>query len=128
MSEGKKEQDSYETLADIEVEIGDKSDFCHNNVLSKGWDDWEQMHEWLLAIRRRIEAARRRELNTNSKSAQVEFCYMAKMREALEAVKRVGYPHNFQREAYHIRSYCEEITAAIRKCMDALAAIEKGEG
>ena len=47
---------------------------------------------------------------------------MKKMREALEAVKRVGYPHNFQREAYHIRSYCEEITAAIRKCMEALSA------
>lgn len=44
----------------------------------------------------------------------------AAMRAALEAVKKVGYPHNFQREAYHIRSYCEEITEAVRQCIAAL--------
>lgn len=58
-----------------------------------------------------IEAAYKRELG----NAQ-------KMREALEAVIKVGYPHNFQREAYHIRSYCEEITTAIKMCRSALAA------
>lgn len=44
----------------------------------------------------------------------------AKMREALEAVVTVGYPHNFQNEAYHIREYCYEITTAIKKCFAAL--------
>lgn len=42
------------------------------------------------------------------------------MREALEAVVKVGYPHNFQREAPHIRGYCYEITTAIKKCFAAL--------
>lgn len=46
----------------------------------------------------------------------------AKMREALEAVVKVGYPHNFQREAPHIRGYCYEITTAIEKCFAALSA------
>ena len=44
------------------------------------------------------------------------------MREALEAVVKVGYPHNFQKEAPHIREYCCEITTAIKKCFDALSA------
>jgi hypothetical protein len=46
----------------------------------------------------------------------------AKMREALGAVIKVGYPHNFQREAPHIRGYCYDITKAIKKCFAALAA------
>lgn len=47
---------------------------------------------------------------------------MALMREALETVIKVGYPHNFQREAPHIRGYCYEITKAIEKCFAALSA------
>lgn len=46
----------------------------------------------------------------------------AKMREALDAVVKVGYPHNFQNESPHIRGYCCEITTAIKKCFDALSA------
>ena len=46
----------------------------------------------------------------------------AKMREALEAVVKVGYPHNFQKEAPHIRAYCYEITTAIKKCFAALSS------
>ena len=46
----------------------------------------------------------------------------AAMREALEAVVKVGYPHNFQKEAPHIRAYCYEITTAIKKCFAALSA------
>lgn len=46
----------------------------------------------------------------------------AKLREAVEAVVEVGYPHNFQREAPHIRSYCYDITKAIEKCYAALSA------
>jgi len=45
-----------------------------------------------------------------------------KMREALDAVVAVGYPHNFQREAPHIRGYCYEITEAIEKCFAALSS------
>lgn len=46
----------------------------------------------------------------------------AALREAVEAVVKVGYPHNFQREAPHIRGYCYEITKAIEKCFAALSA------
>ena len=46
----------------------------------------------------------------------------AEMLEALEAVVKVGYPHNFQKEAYHIREYCYEITTAIKKCFAALSS------
>ena len=46
----------------------------------------------------------------------------AKIREALEAIVKVGYPHNFQKEAYHIREYCYEITTAIKKCFAALSS------
>ena len=46
----------------------------------------------------------------------------AAMYEALKAVVKVGYPHNFQHEAPHICGYCYEITTAIDKCFAALAA------
>ena len=46
----------------------------------------------------------------------------AAMREALEYIVKVGYPHNFQHEAPHISGYCYEITDAITKCFEALAA------
>lgn len=45
----------------------------------------------------------------------------AALREALEAIVKVGYPHNFQKESPHIRGYCYEITRAIEKCFAALA-------
>ena len=48
----------------------------------------------------------------------------AKLREAVKAVVDVGYPHNFQREAPHIRGYCYDITRAIEKCFAALAALK----
>lgn len=46
----------------------------------------------------------------------------AKLREAVKAVVDVGYPHNFQKEAPHIRGYCYDITRAIDKCFAAIAA------
>ena len=49
----------------------------------------------------------------------------AAMREAVEAVVKVGYPHNFQKESPHIRGYCHEITTAIKKCFDALSAPQR---
>ena len=51
-----------------------------------------------------------------------KFYTAQEMREAVEAVVKVGYPHNFQNEAYHIREYCYEITTAIKKCFAALAS------
>jgi hypothetical protein len=59
----------------------------------------------------RLEAAHKRERGD-----------CAKLREAVKAVVDVGYPHNFQREAPHIRGYCYDITRAIEKCFAALAA------
>lgn len=52
----------------------------------------------------------------------MEASNVQKMREALETVVKVGYPHNFQREAPHIREYCYDITEAIKKCFAALSA------
>ena len=46
----------------------------------------------------------------------------AKLREAVKAVVDVGYPHNFQKEAPHIRGYCYDITRAIDKCFAVLSA------
>ena len=46
----------------------------------------------------------------------------AKLRAAVKAVVDVGYPHNFQKEAPHIRGYCYDVTRAIEKCFAALAA------
>lgn len=57
---------------------------------------------------------------TCDKSSQVGNA--AAMYEALKAVVKVGYPHNFQHEAPHISGYCYEITTAIDKCFAALAA------
>ena len=68
-----------ETIDEIAAEIGEKSDFCHNNVLAKGWEDWEQMHEWLLNLRSRIEAAWNRE--------HAPIGNASAMREALKFIK-----------------------------------------
>ena len=88
----------------------------------------------------RIEAAAKREREAGAEAAQVcgevgemigreatrekssQVGNAAKMRDALEAVVKVGYPHNFQNEAQHIREYCYEITTAIKKCFAALSS------
>lgn len=62
----------------------------------------------------RLDAAIKREREAVGNAAAI--------RSALEAVVKVGYPHNFQREAPHIRGYCYEITTAIEKCFAALSA------
>lgn len=52
----------------------------------------------------------------------MEVSNVKAMREALENIVKVGYPHNFQHEAPHISGYCYDITEAITKCFEALAA------
>ena len=94
----------------------------------------------VLEFANRIEAAAKREREAGAEAAQVcgeigemigreatrekssQVGNAAKMRDALEAVVKVGYPHNFQKEAYHIREYCYEITTAIKKCFASLAS------
>ena len=94
----------------------------------------------LLSLADRIEAAAKREREAGAEAAQIcgeigemigreatrekssQVGNAAKIREALEAVVKVGYPHNFQKEAYHIREYCYEITTAIKKCFAALSS------
>ena len=66
------------------------------------------------------EAARMSDERTAEKYSAVVNA--AAMREAVEAVVKVGYPHNFQKEAPHIRGYCCEISTAIKKCFDALSS------
>ena len=91
----------------------------------------------------RIEAAAKREREAGAAAAQIcgevgemvgreaackevtdcnRLVNAAAMREAVEAVVKVGYPHNFQKEAPHIRGYCCEISTAIKKCFDALSS------
>ena len=65
----------------------------------------------------RIEAAAKREAVTGHGLGNA-----AEMHKALENIVKVGYPHNFQHEAPHIRGYCYDITDAITKCFEALAA------
>ena len=55
-------------------------------------------------------------------SDKPEYGNAQMMREAVKAVVDVGYPHNFQHEAPHIRGYCYDITRAIGKCFAALSA------
>ena len=129
-----------ETVADIVARMRDEAHAGDASCL-----------EWVGAKIRhyadRIEAAAKREREAGAEAAQVcgeigemigrESARMsdertaekysavgnaAKMREALEAVVKVGYPHNFQKESPHIRGYCHEITTAIKKCFDALSS------
>ena len=73
-----------ETVVDIAAEIGEKSDFCHNNISTKTWEDWERMHEWLLNLRSRINGfALRRAIEL---SKQFVPGNAAAMREALAEI------------------------------------------
>ena len=75
----------------------------------------------LLGLADRIEAAYNFKLEAVCENSS-HVGNAAAMREALEAVVKVGYPHNFQKEAPHIRAYCYEITTAIKKCFAALSS------
>jgi hypothetical protein len=81
--------------------------------VTMSWHDFRVMLD-------RFDAAHRREVATTKESLAVGD--VSKLREAVKAVVDVGYPHNFQREAPHIRGYCYDITRAIEKCFAALAA------
>ena len=78
---------------------------------------------WRDEISDRLEAAHKRELSKNVSKNGADFGQLgnaAKLREAVKAVVDVGYPHNFQAEAPHIRGYCYDITRAMDKCFAAL--------
>ena len=122
-----------ETIADIVAEMRDEGHAGDASCL-----------EWVSAkftsYADRIEAAAKREREAGAEAAQVcgeigemigreatrekssQVGNAAEMLEALEAVVKVGYPHNFQKEAYHIREYCYEVTTAIKKCFAALSS------
>ena len=75
-----------ELMDDIVAEIGEKSDFCHNNISTKTREDWERMHEWLLNLRSRIEGfALRRAIEL---SKQFVPGNASKLREAVEFADR----------------------------------------
>ena len=94
----------HETIADIIAEM--RSDANADEYTPDGI-----LGQKLNYIADRLDAAHKREVGD-----------CAKLREAVKAVVDVGYPHNFQREAPHIRGYCYDITRAIEKCFAALAA------
>ena len=96
-------------------EIADRLEAAHTR-------DCARIAADALAVGGIVEAERKRESGDAAKLRE------AKLREAVKAVVDVGYPHNFQHEAPHISGYCYEITGAIEKCFDALAATEQEEG
>ena len=98
-----------EKIVDIAAEIGEKSDFCHNNISTKTWEDWERMHEWLLNLRIRIEGfALRRAIEL---SKQFVPGNAAAMREALNEIREKCVIYN--------NALAEEIDAI---CGNAIAA------
>ena len=131
-----------ETIADIVKELRGIKGGQHTNGGSS-FERWRARCQFADDYADRIEAAARREREAGAEAAQIcgEIGEMigreatrekssrvgnaAKMREALEAVVKVGYPHNFQKEAYHIREYCYEITTAIKKCFAALSSPQR---
>jgi hypothetical protein len=119
-----------ETISDIVAEMRAKT----AKSKDEAWYDkkkWEELCNRIkVAHKRELEDAIAYTIVAAAKSASEVYephiksdrsGNVAKMFEALEAVVKVGYPHNFQREAPHIRVYCYEITTAIEKCFAALA-------
>lgn len=88
----------------------------NHDVISE--TDHHGSNEWVKLVEEECDRMNREvELFTQNRN-----CEAAAMREALDAVVEVGYPHNFQREAPHISGYCYDITKAIKKCFAALSA------
>ena len=105
-------------INDIVREMRDISERCD---LDNGYDINDAAED-VRAIAGKLEKVVAENATTTptcEKSSQVGNT--AKMREALEAVVKVGYPYNFHHEAPHISGYCYEITTAINKCFAALA-------
>jgi len=48
-----------ETLTNTISEIRQKADYCHNNQLSKTYEDWEHMCAFLLSMADRLDEIRR---------------------------------------------------------------------
>ena len=143
--------EKQETVADIVKELREIKGGQHTNG-GLSFERWRARCQFADDYADRIEAAAKREREAGAAAAQIcgevgemvgrEAARMsdertaekysavgnaAAMREALEAVVKVGYPHNFQKEAPHIRAYCYEITTAIKKCFAALAEmLEEG--
>ena len=106
-----------ETIADIVAEKRNRADEIERDVAEK-MKRGEMISD---QYAREVVADLRKEADRIEAAAKRECGNAAAMREALEAIVKVGYPHNFQREAPHIRGYCYEITDAINKCFAALA-------
>ena len=133
--------DKHETIADIAAEKRHRAaDIrAHLSVVPiRKWDQIAEAEE-LEADAARIAAANAREVEhaldhathhaEKVAAGNCRDCVLrdsngdaAKLREAVKAVVDVGYPHNFQKEAPHIREYCYDITRAINKCFAALVA------
>ena len=122
----------HETIADIIAEKRRRADEIERDCAEK-MRRGEMVsdcyaRELVADIRReadRLDAAHKRELSKIRPKNGADFGQLgdcAKLREAVVAVVDVGYPHNFQKEAPHIRGYCYDITRAVEKCFAALAA------
>lgn len=105
--------EELEAIADaIAEEGGDQIDALYDTVTLQN----DTYNGFICRLREVVRLAK----NEQEKSAPVGNA--AAMRAAREAIVKVGYPHNFQHEAPHIRGYCYDITKAITKCFEALAA------
>ena len=66
-------------LIQLTKELRRKGDWCHNNIGSKTWEDWESMDKFLVSVADRIE---------QSVANCDGLANKAKARAVLEAVKR----------------------------------------
>lgn len=46
----KKDKTNMDMLEELVSNIRQKADYCHNNQLSKTWEDWERMCDFLLSV------------------------------------------------------------------------------
>ena len=114
-----------ETLADVVAEMRELAADIESGNAVVGQTVWRNYADRIEAAAKRL----REDEYHRGAEAREKFIYAvlgkpsnaAAMREALESIVKVGYPHNFQHEAPHIRGYCYEITDAINKCFAALA-------
>ena len=83
------------SFADLESELRNKADECHNNNGSRTWEDWERMNSFLLAVADRIKEFRVNELPVIRKAkSDMVTCKNtvdaeAEMRETLNAIVRL---------------------------------------
>lgn len=122
-------QNKVETIEDIVAEMRELAADIEAGNAVVGQTVWRNYADRIEAAAKRMEQTYLDQIrdainqwgHEKYKAEHASVGNAAAMREALENIVKVGYPHNFQHEAPHISGYCYEITDAITKCFEALA-------